>query len=237
MLGFIGTIFKTIFGLIASIMRMIFSVVNIPAWVYDLTITQPMTKYTYYRLLDRLSPSFGKTKKILDIGTGTGQALNTIIDKIPNNIKVVAIDIDEHYIKKATKLFAKRENVEVRLQNFYELESSNEKYDQIIFSSSFMLMPDQSKAISIAKKMLNPGGKLYFLMTLYNKRKELMEKIKPMIKHYTTIDFGKITYENEFDNLLKTNGLGVLLKERIFYGMNPLFKVFRIFIVECEPSK
>jgi len=237
MSGFIGSIIKGIFGLIGSIMRMIFSVVNIPAWIYDLTITQPMTKYTYYRLLDRLTPSFPKTKKILDVGTGTGQALNTIIGKIPSDVKVVAIDIDEYYVKKATKLFANRENVEVRLQNFYDLETSNEKYDQIIFSSSFMLMPDQNKAISIAKKLLNPGGKIYFLMTLYNKKRELMEKVKPMIKHYTTIDFGKITYENEFDNLLKNNGLGVLLKERIIYGMNPILKVFRIFIVECEPAK
>ena len=37
--------------------------------------------------------------------------------------------------------------------NFYDLEKNhpNEKFDIIIFGSSFMLMPDQIKAIEIAK--------------------------------------------------------------------------------------
>lgn len=38
--------------------------------------------------------------------------------------------------------------------NFYDLEKNhaNEKFDFIIFGSSFMLMPDQVKAIDIAKR-------------------------------------------------------------------------------------
>ena len=37
--------------------------------------------------------------------------------------------------------------------NFYDLEKNhpNDKFDIIIFGSSFMLMPDQVKAIEIAK--------------------------------------------------------------------------------------
>lgn len=40
--------------------------------------------------------------------------------------------------------------------NFYELEKQhpNEKFDIIIFGSSFMLMPDQVKAMDIAKSNL-----------------------------------------------------------------------------------
>jgi hypothetical protein len=39
--------------------------------------------------------------------------------------------------------------------NFYDLEKNhpNEKFDVIIFGSSFMLMPDQVKALDIAKSI------------------------------------------------------------------------------------
>lgn len=124
----------------------------------------------------------------------------------------------------------------MKLQDFYDLKDSNEKYDTIIFSSSFMLMPDQKEAIEIAKSLLTPGGRIYFVMTLYDKKKGLTEKLKPIIKDFTTIDFGKVTYENEFDNILKEGKLNVLLKERISIPYNPTYKLFRVFFLECIPN-
>lgn len=91
--------------------------------------------------------------------------------------------------------------------NFYELEKNhpNEKFDTIIFGSSFMLMPDQVKAIEIAKRTisfylgsLSSGGKIYFLLTLYEGKSainSLMEIVKPYLKYLTTVDFGKVTYK------------------------------------------
>ena len=176
-----------------------------------------------------------KINKILDIGTGTGRALEAIIDDIPDRIQVLGIDIDKNYIRRAQKLYAKRSNVEMKLMDCYDMKNSNEKFDTIIFSSSFMLMPDQKGAIEIAKKILAPNGKIYFLMTLYDKRKEFTEKMKPIIKDFTTIDFGRVTYENEFDEILKEGRLKVLLKERISAKWNITYKLFRVFIIECVP--
>ena len=62
-----------------------------------------------------------------------------------------------------------------------------------------MLMPDQAKAMEIAKKQLNRDGKIYFLLTLYDSKNmfnSFMEKIKPYLKYLTTVDFGKVTYKN-----------------------------------------
>lgn len=123
----------------------------------------------------------------------------------------------------------------MKLMDFYDMKDSTQKFDCIVFSSSFMLMPDQMEAIRIAKKLLAKEGKIYFLMTLYEKKKSFTEKMKPIIKEFTTIDFGRITYENEFDKLLEDAKLNVLLKERISSSASPIFKLFRVFIVECVP--
>jgi len=137
-------------------------------------------------------------KSILDVGTGTGLGLHSIIDKISSDTIIQGVDIDKDYIQAAQKRFKNISNVTMNEKNFYEFENSKEKFDLIIFSSSFMLMPYREKAIDIAKSMLNPKGKIVFLMTLYeNKRRfKFIEKVKPYLKYATSIDFGKITYES-----------------------------------------
>lgn len=84
----------------------------------------------------------------MDIGTATGHPLKSIINSF-KDAEVVGIDIDANYVPACQKLFAKHENVTIKLLNFYDLglEYPNTKFDTIIFGSSFMLMPDQSKAI------------------------------------------------------------------------------------------
>lgn len=84
----------------------------------------------------------------MDIGTATGQPLYSIIDGF-KGAKVVGIDIDKSYVPACQKLFKNHENVTIKLLNFYDLdlEFPNVNFDTIIFGSSFMLMPDQSKAI------------------------------------------------------------------------------------------
>lgn len=144
---------------------------------------------------------------MLDIGTATGQPLYSIIDSF-KNAEIVGIDIDKSYVPACQKLFKNHDNVTIKLMNFYDLdlEYKDKTFDTIIFGSSFMLMPDQSKAIEIAKSTIysNPehlsrNGKIYFLLTLYERRNQytrFMEMLKPYLKYLTTIDFGKLTYKN-----------------------------------------
>ena len=39
-------------------------------------------------------------------------------------------------------------------------------FDVIIFSSSFMILPDRLLALKIAKSKLNKGGSIFFLITM-----------------------------------------------------------------------
>ena len=107
---------------------------------------------------------------MLDIGTATGHPLYSIIDTF-KNAEVVGIDIDKNYVPACQKLFKNHENVTIKLLNFYDLsiEYPNTQFDTIIFGSSFMLMPDQSKAIEIAKSI-----NIFYFRTLNKKRKDLL---------------------------------------------------------------
>ena len=70
------------------------------------------------------------------------------------------------------------------------------KFDIIVFSSSFMLMPERERALELAKELLRDGGKIIFILTLQPQSKKksyfskLIEYWKPKIKYLLTIDFG-----------------------------------------------
>jgi hypothetical protein len=60
-----------------------------------------------------------------------------------------------------------------------------------------MLMPEKEKALEIAKQLVKKDtGRILFLLTLNKKKVALFEKIKPIIKFLTTVDFGNVVYEN-----------------------------------------
>ena len=65
---------------------------------------------------------------------------------------------------------------------------------------------------------LNKGGKIYFLLTLYDNRNaftSFMEMVKPYLKFATTVDFGKATFKNEFHEYLNQYKLKISHSERL----------------------
>ncbi|CAK93219.1 unnamed protein product (macronuclear) [Paramecium tetraurelia] len=97
--------------------------------------------------------------RILDVGVGTGHPMKQIINRIPLRIFAVGIDIDTNQLRQT---FKQNENVEIREQDFYDLQNTKEQYEAVIFSSSFMIMPDRQRALKIAKQRLSKGGSIFF---------------------------------------------------------------------------
>lgn len=97
-----------------------------------------------------------KIKNILDIGTATGGPLKTIVHLF-DHARILGIDYNPLYIPACQKLFKQHENVEIRFMNYYDIEREEPEtmYDIIIFGSSFMILPDQTKALEIAQSSLN----------------------------------------------------------------------------------
>ena len=55
-------------------------------------------------------------------------------------------------------------------------------------------MPDHIKALLLSQSLLEKDGRISFLMTLNKHRIPLLDKIKPLIKKLTTVDFGQVVY-------------------------------------------
>jgi alpha-N-acetylglucosaminidase len=87
---------------------------------------------------------------------------------------------------------------------------------------SFMLFKDQQLVLDQAKNWLKPGGKIVFFQTMFREKSLLIDFIKPKLKYLTTIDFGKVTYENDFFALLNAKNLSIsedrMIKREWFNG-------------------
>lgn len=155
--------------------------------------------------------------KILDVGIGTGGALAANAETLRRkNLRVVGIDIDADYIARCQALLADRgleDLVEARLESVYD--HTGGPYEAAYFSASFMLLPDPRAALDHVGSMLSEGGRLYFTQTFENQRSALMERFKPMLRTLTTIDFGRVTYEDDFRTELATANVDLIEMEKL----------------------
>lgn len=59
---------------------------------------------------------------------------------------------------------------------------------------------------------------------------------KPYLKYLTTVDFGRMTYHNEFEQLLESHNLTITYKHRVQSTFNVLLKCFKFYVFEAEPK-
>lgn len=183
------------------------------ARIYDAAILS-LTTHWYAEVLARVPDG----AHLLDVGIGTGGALahnaDTVRDK---SLRVTGIDIDADYVERCRARIEEAglgDQVQVRLESVYDHHGG--PYDAIYFSASFMLLPDPRGALDHVGHLLSPRGQLYFTQTFENERSAFMERFKPMLRRLTTIDFGRVTYEDDFRSEL--HGAGVEISEMTRLG-------------------
>ena len=180
-----------------AVIRYLFS------YIYDITVTYPLTRSIYKHFAKEFASKFaGKKITMIDVGTGTGTPLKSILKDVQFE-RVLAVDINRGYLQKARENFAQHPNVEVRYLDFMEAHKEiKEKFDIVFFGFSFMLMPDREEALKIAKKLLKPNGKIYMFLTLYHKKSPIVEWIKPRMKYIFSVEYGPVMYYNQVIELL-----------------------------------
>lgn len=141
---------------------------SITVFIYDFFISMLLTITSHLVMTQHMTYLTGS---FLDVGCGTGAPLQAILPSLLRTYnKVVGIDLDSEYIKKAKDRFKTNLDVGIYEMDFYKLaENFEEKFNFILFSFSFMLMPKKIDAIQIAKQALNTNGRIGFIMTLNKK--------------------------------------------------------------------
>jgi SAM-dependent methyltransferase len=176
----------------------------IRSFIYD-TLILSLTSRWYAEVLRRLPEGAA----LLDVGIGTAGALLANDDVVKRKrLRVVGIDIDADYVARARRRVADSavsDRVEVRLESVYDHRGG--PYDAVYFSGSFMLLPEPGQALRRCGALLNPGGRIFFTQTIQKQPARWMEILKPMLKRVTSIDFGRVTYEDDFRAQIHAAGL------------------------------
>jgi SAM-dependent methyltransferase len=176
----------------------------IRSFVYD-TLILRLTSRWYAEVLRRMPEGAA----LLDVGIGTAGALLANADLVKRkSLRVTGIDIDADYIERARRRLRDsplRDRAEARLESVYDHRGG--PYDAVYFSASFMLLPEPERALRHCCTLLNPGGRIYFTQTIQQEPARWMERLKPMLKRVTSIDFGRVTYEDELKEQIRAAGL------------------------------
>ncbi|AYU80386.1 Methyltransferase domain family protein [Leishmania donovani] len=178
--------------------------------VYDTCIV-PMTSRWYREVLLECPTN----SVMLDIGIGTAASLIANRDIIVSKkMTVTGVDYDLAYVRSAQMNVAACGG---RLQDLVRIEqadihdynkSHTKKFDILYFSGSFMIIPSQVGALRHCVQMLRspvpqvPGGCNIFFTQTFERRTFIGQYVTPLVKRVlkviTTIDFGEVTYEDEF---------------------------------------
>jgi SAM-dependent methyltransferase len=172
--------------------------------LYD-TLILRLTARWYAEVLGRMPEGAA----LLDVGIGTAGALLANAERVQRKrLNVTGIDIDGDYIARARQRLhdsSLAERAEVRLESVYDHRGG--PYDAVYFSASFMLLPEPERALRHCRTLLKPGGRIFFTQTFQQRPSRWMERFKPMLKRLTSIDFGRVIYEDDFRAQIRDAGL------------------------------
>lgn len=174
--------------------------------IYDAAIVG-LTAGWYRAVLSRLPAG----SHLLDVGIGTGGALvaNAALVR-ERDLRVTGVDIDADYVRRCADAVAQAglaDRIAPRLESI--LDHRGGPYDAVYFSASFMLMPDPPAVLRHVRTLLRPGAPLYFTQTFELSRSRAAEVVKPLLRLVTTIDFGRVTYEEPFRRALADGGVTI----------------------------
>jgi ubiquinone/menaquinone biosynthesis C-methylase UbiE len=177
------------------------------AWLYD-RVLMGLTSGWYREVLTRLPAG----ASLLDVGIGTGGAIVSNAKLVrAKDIHILGLDIDRDYLRRCEHVLSQSglsEYVTPCLASVYD--HCGGPYNAVYFSASFMLLPDPVGAIKHVASQLVPGGWVFFTQTFHHGKSPLIEKVKPMLHCFTTIHFGRVTYEEDFREVLGEAGLELL---------------------------
>ncbi len=110
-------------------------------------------------LAERLSSR--NFSNVLEIAAGTGVVTRALSAALPDNVSIVATDLNQAMLEQASEVGTKRP-VEWRQADALELPFPDETFDAVVCQFGVMFFPDKPKAFSEARRVLKPGGVYIF---------------------------------------------------------------------------
>lgn len=183
-----------------------------------------------------------KNSKILDFGCGNGVCYdNSKICKLitMNNLQITGIDINSVYINRCKdRIFINNldANVKIVLADIFTYKFED-KFDYVILSESAPLMSEEflNNIIQyISSNLLENIGKIIFINNLTDNPQKIVSILKPQLKYFTSIDFGRILDKNEFIKLSEKINKKVkfrIIQKMSIIDISKFFKIYYLYII------
>ena len=110
-------------------------------------------------LVSRLGP--GPFSRVLEIAAGTGVVTRALASTLPENVEIVATDLNQAMLDYAQSIGISRP-VEWRAADAMSLPFPDESFDAAICQFGVMFFPDKAKAFAEVHRVLRPGGTFAF---------------------------------------------------------------------------
>lgn len=177
---------------------------EVRSWIYNRALVG-LTEHWYRQLFERLPDG----ARMLDVGVATGGALVRCADVIQaHDLHITGVDIDAEYTahcRREIDAAGLGSHVDAKLESVYD--HTGGPYDVVYFGASLMLMPDQVGVLRHVGSLLAPGGRIMAAQTFHHRRSPVKERLKPLLRHVTSIEFGSVTYEADFRRVFTDAGV------------------------------
>ncbi len=161
--------------------------------------------------------SIGTETKVLEIGPGTGQATDPILD---TGCDYNAIELGEHLYEKMKEKYDTRPNFHIVNDDFITHDFGEQRYDVIYSAATIQWIPEKV-AFSKTFELLKPGGTLAMMLLIRDYKspnEELFNNIQKVYDEYYKPVTEYKNMKEPFDYLHATDYGYVDLTRHDFYG-------------------
>ncbi len=101
---------------------------------------------------------------VLEVGCGTGANLGRLVDAVGPTGRVTGLDLSPGMLKRAERLLSEKrwQNVTLLEQDAESLDGA-ERFDAVLFSLSYSVLPEPRKTLQGTWELLAPGGSLVIM--------------------------------------------------------------------------
>lgn len=154
------------------------------------------------RVVSLLEPKKGMT--FLDIGCGTGWAVNLAARSVEDDGTFYGVDLSSKMIEKAKENFRGRKNLRFIVSDSKSIPLEDNFFDVIICTHSFHHYLNPQNVMNEIKRLLKKGGRVYILdPTTDSMFARIIDKIIKMFEP----DHVKMYSTEEFKNMFAVAGL------------------------------
>lgn len=163
-----------------------------------------------------------KVEHLLELACGTGRVTRHLVDLLPDNGSMVAIDLNPGMLQVAKEKIQSNK-IEWKIANALELPFEDNYFDHVVCQFGVMFFPDKEKSFREVDRVLKAGGQYIFNTwetVENNPRIDLMWKVMREIFGEETPDFlqkGPHSFydKNEIERLLRNAGFETVRIETV----------------------